>query len=107
MSEEILKLIKRNDEAIKQRENTLTDKVEEAYNRAIAAAIKEFKELENISENKKVSSQEVKRILDKTLKAFGEEFQLLVKPIQEATIESYEEGMSETGQILKVLNKEE
>ena len=100
---DIRKVIENNDQAIRLREDALVDRVNRAYDRAIAAAIKEFKGLESISENKKVSSQEVKRILDKTLKAFRSEFEVLVSPIQKATLESYEEGLRETSEIVAEL----
>ena len=94
-------LIKQNDGKLKEREEVLITRINIAYEKAIKNAIKEFKELEQI--DSKVSTAQVKKILERALNAFSEEMDRLVSPIAEATQDSYEEGLNETGQILKKL----
>jgi len=103
---DIQKVIEQDDQKLKLRENELINKINDAYDRAITAARKEFKALEAVSENKKVSSQEVKRILKKTMTVFKKEYDTLIEPIQKMTLECYEEGLEETGKILKELKGE-
>jgi len=99
----MIKMIEQDDQKLKLRENELINKINDAYDRAITAARKEFKALEAVSENKKVSSQEVKRILEKTMTVFKKEYDILIAPIQKMTLECYEEGLEETGKILEAL----
>lgn len=83
------------------REEKLIKKANTIYNSAVERATKEFKKLEGIAEGKKLSDAEVKSILNKASKAFATEFKKLVQPIIEATQDSYEDGLAETGQIVK------
>jgi hypothetical protein len=96
---DIGKLIEKNDDKLKMRESELIDKVNARYEKAIKNAIREFKVLEKI--DSKVSNAQVRKIIEKTMKAFEEEMNKLIHPIAEATQDSYKEGLSETGQILK------
>jgi predicted transcriptional regulator len=98
---DIVKLIEKNDDKLKVRENKLIEQINTTYERAIKEAIKEFKYLEKLNPNIKPSKAQVANILKKTMSAFSEEMEKLVDPITKTTQESYDEGLSETGQIVK------
>jgi protoporphyrinogen oxidase len=100
----IVKLIEQNDDKLKVREDKLIERINLAYEKAIKEAIKEFKHLEKIDQ--KPSRVQVANILKKTMNAFSEEMEKLVDPITKATIESYDEGLNETGQIVKASREE-
>jgi len=102
---ELKNLIGSNDQKLKLREQKLTKEIDAAYEKAVLAATREFKRLEELNPDTPLSSESVKRIMAKTWKAFEEEFNVLVKPVREAMIESYEEGLSETGKILELANE--
>jgi len=103
---EIKELIEQNDQKLKKRESDLITKVNEAYTKAIEAAREEFKYLEKLNPSIKPSDGQVKRILDKTMKAFSEEFDELVKPFQEAIRTSYEEGLQETSELVSIVKEQ-
>jgi acyl-CoA reductase-like NAD-dependent aldehyde dehydrogenase len=103
---DIGKLIEQNDDNLKVRENELINKVNIAYEKAIKEAFKEFKYLEKLNPNIKPSKEQVRKILKRTMAAFSEEMEKLIEPISKATQESYQEGLSETEQILKELKGE-
>lgn len=97
---DLQKVITKNDVTLSALEEKLIDEINETYNAAIKAAIAEFKKLENTSEDKKVSSEEVQRILDKTMMAFSKRFSKLTAPIRAAMLECYEQGLKETAQVI-------
>jgi len=98
---DIVKLIEKNDDKLKVREDKLIEQINTAYESAIKEAIKEFKYLEKLNANITPSRAQVANILKKTMTAFSEEMEKLVDPITKATQESYDEGLHETGQIVK------
>jgi len=102
---EIKGLIEQNDQKLKQRESELIGRINEAYSRAINAAMEEFRYLEKLNPDIQPSDAQVKKILDKTMKAFRKEFDVLVKPIQEATKESYLEGLEEASELVGMVKE--
>ena len=101
----IKNVIEKTDAEISELETELIHKVNLAYAKAVKAAQKEFKALELLNPGIKVSNAEVQRILVKTLDAFEKEYMVLVKPIQEATRKSYELGIKETSQFIKLIKE--
>jgi len=97
---DIQKVVEENDRILKEREQRLIQEINRIYDKAVSAATREFKYLESLNPNIKPSSAQVRKILSKTLSAFETEFKVLVEPIAEATRDSYEEGLRETGQIV-------
>lgn len=98
-------LIGSNDQKLKLREQKLSKEVDAAYEKAVLAATREFRKLEELDPNTPLSSEKVKRIMAKTWKAFENEFKVLSKPVKEAMLESYDDGLFETGKILEMQNE--
>ena len=103
--EEIKMLIGSNDQKLKLREQRFIQEVNTAYEKAVEKSIREFKKLEKLSVDTKLNSREVKLIVARALAVFQAEFEVLSEPLKEAMVESYEEGLSETGQILAALDR--
>ncbi len=52
-----------------------------------------------------INKENVKKILEDVTLAFDEEFDKLAEPVRKAMLESYDEGLKETGAILSELNE--
>jgi hypothetical protein len=66
------------------------------YDKAVAKATEKLKELKP----EELTRESVKQILDEVSVSFSTEFVKLAEPFREAILESYDEGMKETGIIL-------
>lgn len=95
-------LIEQNDRKIKKSEDTLKKEIDRIYEKAVAAAIKEFRALEKADPNAKADSEEVQKIIGKVEKAFRKEFIKLVESIQKETLECYDDGVEETALLIAV-----
>src|SRR4030042_2217757 len=98
---DIQTLVKMNDSKLKKREDQLMQEVNRAYDEAVAKATKELIGLDK--EN--INRQELRNILTKSAEAFKERYNELVEIFKKEILESYEEGLKETGQILELAKK--
>jgi hypothetical protein len=97
----IQKVIEENDKLLSARELELVQKTNDAYDKAVKAATKEFEYLQKLNPNIRPNSAQVKKILARVLDAFSDEMNILVEPIAKATRDSYEEGLKETSKIVE------
>ena len=98
---DIQTLVKMNDSKLKKRQDQLMQEVNRAYDEAVAKATKELIGLDK--EN--INRQELRNILTKSAEAFKERYNELVEIFKKEILESYEEGLKETGQILELAKK--
>lgn len=103
---EIKKLIEKNDEELKKREDILIRKVDAAYEEAIKQAKKEFLYLTKVNPDIKPSHEQVKKIIMRMIASFRGEFGKLVKPFQEELVRQYEDALTEAASILAVRDEE-
>ncbi len=99
-SEFVQLLVKRNDVKLRNIESRREEEVDLLYQKSVAKAIQKFRELEKVSPDEKEESKKVQKILDDVIAEFNSEFEKLVTPIQEATQESYDDGLEETALLL-------
>lgn len=71
------------------------------YDEAVAKASEKLKELKP----EEVTRESVKWVLDEVSASFSTEFEKLAEPFRKAMIESYDEGLKETGIILSKRGK--
>jgi len=71
------------------------------YDEAVAKASEKLKELKP----EEVTKESVKKVLDEVSASFSSEFEKLAEPFRQAMIESYDEGIKETGIILNKRGK--
>lgn len=71
------------------------------YDEAVAKASEKLKELKP----EEVTRESARRVLDEISASFSAEFEKLSEPFRKAMIESYEEGLKETGIILSKREK--
>lgn len=102
---DIKKLIEKNDAILTEKENSLIQEMNEKYDKAVKEAQKEFRYLEKLNPDVKVSSNQVQKILDKTVGKFSEEMNKLTESISSASRKSYEDALSETSQIVKKIKE--
>lgn len=108
MSYKFLKeLIEKNDIELKKKEDKLIQKSNQAYMRAVKEATKEFEKFTKLDSEMKISSKDVKHILERTIKAFRTEFETLVIPFQKELKESYEDALVESSILVAASKKEE
>ena len=100
-SKKVMKLIKNNDVLIRKREDVLMSEINEVYIQACKKALNKFKVLKDSKETS--VTKEISKVLDKTMEAFSNEFNKLVKPVTLSTQESYEEGLREAGQLIELI----
>jgi hypothetical protein len=100
---DVKELIEQNDKVLTEHEEKLIKAINVAYQKALKACTKEFKELEGLDPGVKLGSQQVKEILAKAMTNFQDEYQVLIKPIREAMLKCYDEGLKEAGQFLESL----
>jgi hypothetical protein len=97
----VIDTIKKNDLSIKHREDKLISTINDTYSKACKKALKKFKVL--IGSKETSITKDIAKVLDETIEAFSSEFNKLVNPITMTTQESYDEGLKETGQLIKML----
>jgi len=98
--EDAKKLIEQNDLDLKKREDELIKEVNKAYDKAIKRAMVEFKYLEKINPKVKPSSIQVRKIVERVIKTFGNEFNKLADPFQKELVHQYEEALKESATLL-------
>jgi len=104
LTRELAGLFNKNDDVARKVENELIDRINVAYEKAVKAAIEKFKALEK-TEGKEVDREAVRKILDKTMAAFKDEFVGIAEPIQVATFDAYKDGLKETRDALTMLSR--
>jgi len=98
-------LFSQNDSELKEREDTLEALVDVAYSKAVKEAQKEFKKLAEVSPDQKVNSDEVQKLIDKTIKAFKTEFETLVEHFQKELSNQYDKAIGEAAILLATEGK--
>lgn len=71
------------------------------YDEAVAKATEKLKNLKS----EEITKENVKRILEEVSASFSSEFEKLADPFTKAIIESYDDGIKETGIILNKRGK--
>jgi hypothetical protein len=104
--EEARMLIEQNDVDLKAREDELIQKVDTAYEKAIKEAVKEFKYLEKLNPKVKPSSGQVRKIVERVIESFSQEFNELTEPFQKELVAQYAEGLKEASQLLAIRDRE-
>jgi DNA-directed RNA polymerase specialized sigma24 family protein len=98
--EEARMLIEQNDIDLKKREDELIQKVNTAYEKAIKMAVVDFKYLEKLNPKIKPSSAQVRKIVERVIESFSQEFNELTEPFQKELVLQYTEGLKEASQLL-------
>jgi TRAP-type C4-dicarboxylate transport system substrate-binding protein len=94
---EVQTLIEMNDTKLKNREDRLLQEVNQVYDKAVEKATEKLKELNS----EELTRESVKRVLEEVSVSFSLEFEKLAEPFRKAILESYDEGLKETGNILE------
>jgi hypothetical protein len=100
--EDLQSVIEQNDIDLKNREDSLIQKVNHAYDEAVKEATSQFQYLLKLNPDVKPSNGQVKRILDRTIAEFRSKFEELVEPFQKELVAQYEAGLREASQVLAV-----
>lgn len=66
------------------------------YDEAVSKASEKLKELKP----EELTRESVRKVLDEVSESFSSEFEKLAEPFRQAIVESYDEGLKETGIIL-------
>lgn len=96
----LISLISQNDSKLKSTEDRLIHDIDKAYAKAIGGASKEFEELGRVNQGVKANSADVKKILDRMIASFMEEFGALDEPFKKELSGCYEDALEETSLLL-------
>jgi hypothetical protein len=97
----INEIVEQVDSLISLEEEELIRLANERYEAAIAAATKEFKDLQKLDPSEKLGGEAAQKIISKALDAFNEEYEKMSDPIKKAMLKAYNLGLKETGKIIE------